>query len=115
MTPPAGFILHLVPVPDRRGREPIIRLRRLLKLALRDCALRCTRAVEADGPGPGSAPGPGSGPARHEDVHVGRGITPDHALIDHRPGPDDLLVLDRAEGIIVDRVPGPAPVREHGP
>ena len=43
------FILTLQPVPDKTDPKGIRRLRRLLKLALRVCRLRCVNVVATDG------------------------------------------------------------------
>lgn len=47
MTGRPRYIIELVPINDRLGRDPIVRVRQLLKLALRGMGLRCVAIREA--------------------------------------------------------------------
>ncbi len=45
------YVLILEPLPSKDGEpEPVLRLRRLLKLALRVCRLKCVSAEEIKSP-----------------------------------------------------------------
>ena len=51
--PAAVFVAKFVPVPGRGWPDVNARRKRLLKLALKSCGLRCVGLAEESPPGPG--------------------------------------------------------------